>query len=99
MEIRVQSIHFDASEQLQSFIEKKVNKLSKHFDDIRSAEITLKVVKPESALNKEANLRVIVPNEELFAAKTCDTFEESVDECVEAIVRQLKKYKEKLRGK
>ena len=29
MDIRIQSIHFDASEQLQAFIQKKVSKLEK----------------------------------------------------------------------
>ncbi len=29
MEVRIQSIHFDASEQLQSFVQKKVAKLEK----------------------------------------------------------------------
>ena len=35
MEIRIQSIHFDASEQLQSFIQKKVTKLERLYDDIK----------------------------------------------------------------
>jgi putative sigma-54 modulation protein len=47
MEIRIQAINFDASEQLEAFIEKKVSKLQKFFDDILSAEVTLKVIKPE----------------------------------------------------
>ena len=32
MDIRIQSIHFDASEQLQAFIQKKVSKLEKYYD-------------------------------------------------------------------
>ena len=34
MDIRIQSIHFDASEQLQAFIQKKAAKLEKFYDDI-----------------------------------------------------------------
>ena len=30
MEIRIQSIHFDATEQLQAFIQKKVSKLERY---------------------------------------------------------------------
>ena len=33
MEIKIQSIHFDATEKLQAFIEKKVAKLEKTFED------------------------------------------------------------------
>ena len=32
MEIKIQSIHFDATEKLEAFIEKKVAKLEKSFD-------------------------------------------------------------------
>ncbi len=99
MEVRIQSIHFDATEQLQAFIQKKVIKLEKYYEDIRKVEVVLKVVKPETAKNKEAAIRVFVPNEELYAEKVCDTFEEAVDTGLEALSKQLLKYKEKLRGK
>ena len=43
MEVRIQSIHFDASEKLQEFIQKKVAKLEKFCDDIKKVEVSLKV--------------------------------------------------------
>ena len=55
MEVRIQSIHFDASEQLQSFVQKKVAKLEKFYDDIKKVEVSLKVVKPETAENRVKN--------------------------------------------
>ena len=75
MEVRIQSIHFDASEQLRSFIQKKVVKLEKYYDDIKKVEVSLKVVKPETVENKESGVKVIVPNGECYASKVCDTFE------------------------
>ena len=99
MEVRIQSIHFDASEQLQSFIQKKVAKLEKYYDDIKKVEVSLKVVKPETAENKEAGVKVIVPSGDFYASKICDTFEEAIDLSVEAIEKQLVKYKEKQRSK
>ena len=99
MEVRIQSIHFDASEQLQSFIQKKTAKLEKYYDDIKKVEVSLKVVKPETAENKEAGVKVLVPNGELYASKICDTFEEAIDVCIDALEKQLVKYKEKLRNK
>ena len=42
MDVRIQSIHFDASEQLQSFVQKKVAKLEKFYDDIKKVEVSLK---------------------------------------------------------
>ena len=99
MEVRIQSIHFDASEQLQVFIQKKVAKLEKYYDDIKKVEVSLKVVKPETSENKEAGVKVIVPSGDFYASKICDTFEEAIDLSVEAIEKQLVKYKEKQRSK
>ena len=99
MEIRIQAVHFDASGQLQAFIQKKVAKLEKFYDDIKKVEVSLKVVKPETAENKEAGVKVLVPSGELYANKVCDTFEEAIDLSLEALEKQLVKYKEKQRNK
>lgn len=99
MEVRIQSIHFDAAEKLQAFVERKVGKLEKYCDEIRKVEVSLKVIKPETAMNKEADIRVFVPNGELFVEKVCDTFEEAIDNGVAALEKQLLKYKEKQLGK
>ena len=37
MEIKIQSIHFDATEKLEAFIEKKVAKLEKSFEESSEA--------------------------------------------------------------
>ena len=97
MEVKVQSIHFDATEKLQAFIEKKTAKLEKLFEDIQKVEVQLKVVKPATALNKETSMTVSVPGTTLFVEKTCDTFEEGIDLCIDAMRVQLAKFKEKLR--
>ena len=99
MEVRIQSIHFDATERLQAFIQKKALKLERFYDDIKKVEVSLKVVKPETSENKDAGVKVLVPNAEFYANKVCDTFEEAVDLCLEALEKQLVKYKEKLRDK
>ncbi len=99
MDIRIQSIHFDATEKLQDFIQKKVTKLGKYSDEIVNADVVLKVSKPESKMNKEASVKLNVKNDELFAGKTAETFEEAIDLSVEALEKQLIKYKEKTQAK
>ena len=99
MEIKIQSIHFDATEKLEAFIEKKVAKLEeKSYEDIQKVEVQLKVVKPATAQNKEASLQVSVPGSSLRVEKVSDTFEESIDLCVDSMRAQLQKFKEKLRN-
>ena len=99
MELRIQSIHFDATEKLNAFVQKKAQKLERFCDNIKKVEVSLKVVKPETANNKEAGVRVLALNTEFYAEKISDTFEESVDVCMEALAKQLLKAKEKLQGK
>ena len=99
MKIRVQSINFDATKTLESYVEKKTKKLTRLFDDILNVEVYLKVVKPETATNKEAEIKISVPSAEFFASKVCDTFEEAVDLSVDAIERQILKFKEKISKK
>ena len=64
MEVRIQSIHFDASEKLEAFIQKKAEKLEKFCDNIMKVEVSLKVVKPETAMNKEAMQEAAAAKEE-----------------------------------
>ena len=96
MDVRIQAIHFDISEKLTAFINKKTERLTRRYSDITTVEVNLRVVKPETAMNKEATVKVTVPQQEdLVAGKTADTFEEAIDLTLEALERQLEKRKDK----
>lgn len=96
MEVKIQAIHFDASDKLVAFINKKAERLARHNVEITDIDVTLKVIKPETALNKEAIIKVTVPQfEDAVASKVADTFEEAIDVALEALERQLQKRKER----
>ncbi len=97
MKIQIQALHFDASAQLNEFVNKKVSKLERFSDEIIEADVVLKVVKPETANNKHASVKLLVKSGELFASKIADTFEEAIDLCVSALEKQLEKFKEKVK--
>lgn len=97
MNIKIQSVHFEAAAHLKEYIEKKLSKLEKISDLIIDCEVILKVVKPEVANNKEASVKLNIKSGELFANKIADTFEEAVTLCGEALEKQLVKVKEKAR--
>ncbi|MCM8871649.1 MAG: ribosome-associated translation inhibitor RaiA [Paludibacteraceae bacterium] len=97
MDIKIQPIHFKVTERLEEHINKKVSKLEKLNDQIISADVILKVVKPETSNNKNAEIKVRVPSAEFFAEKTADSFEEAVDTALMAIEKQITKSKEKSR--
>ena len=99
MEIRIQAIHFDVTDHLDAFVRKKVSKLGQYHDGILNTEVILRVVKPETARNKQVGIRLKIKNSDCFAEKVSDTFEEAIDEAVVALEKQLLKAKEKSRSK
>ena len=100
MNIKVNTVHFTADQKLVDFVNKKVPKLDTYFEGILGAEVILKVEKPETVKNKVAEIKLSIPGTDyLFAEKQADSFEEAVDMAVDAIRKQLTKYKEKLKDK
>ena len=96
MNVNITALNFEISERLTEFINKKAARLAHKDPDITDYDARLKVVKPETALNKQATLMVVVPDSpDLVATKVCDTFEEAVDQAISALERQLEKLKDR----
>lgn len=95
MEVQIKAIHFDISDKLTAFVNKKIEKLARRFEMISDAEVNLRLIKPETANNKEAGVKLSVPGcADLFASKTADTFEEALDLSLRALEPQLERIKE-----
>jgi len=100
MKVKINTVHFTADQRLLEFVNKKVSKLDTFFDGIINSEVTLKVLKPEAAKNKVSELKVSIPsNGYLFAKKQANSFEEATDLAIDAMKKQLDKYKDKLKSK
>ncbi|PIQ16511.1 MAG: ribosomal subunit interface protein [Flavobacteriales bacterium CG18_big_fil_WC_8_21_14_2_50_32_9] len=95
--VKINSVHFDADKKLIEFIHERVNKLSQYYDKIIDSEVILKVENTSSIDNKIVEIKLIIPGNDAFAKKQCKSFEEATDTAVEALRRQLKKHKEKLK--
>lgn len=93
MQINIESIHFDATEKLSEYIQKKCAKLEKRCAEATAADFTLKLVKPETNNNKIVTLSFRAPGHNSHVEKTCNTFEEAVDQCVDVVLRELEKLK------
>jgi putative sigma-54 modulation protein len=99
MNIKIQSLRFDADKKLLDYVESKVGKLNQFADNIVGAEVVLRLDNAETNDNKIAEIRIDVPHgTDIFAKKQCKTFEESIDLATAALTRQLKKFKEKQRS-
>jgi putative sigma-54 modulation protein len=97
MQIEIRSIHFKADKKLEDFIKEKLDKLTQFYDGVIGTEVSLKLSNTETSDNKITEIRMNVRGNDLYAKKQSKTFEESTDEAVEALRRQLIKYKEKVR--
>jgi putative sigma-54 modulation protein len=95
MNIKINSVKFSASKQLETFVEEKVKKLVQFSDDIIGAEVFLKLENTQDPENKIAEIRLDIPGNELFAKKQSKSFEESTDGVVDALKKQITKHKEK----
>jgi putative sigma-54 modulation protein len=97
MNIIINSVHFKADKKLESFIKDRLEKLHKFFDEVIGAEVKLKLDNTDSPENKIVEMRLVIKGNDLFALKEAKSFEEASDNAVEALRRQLVKYKEKAR--
>jgi len=93
MEIKIQSIKFDADQKLLDFIDKKVSKIEKFYDMVIRTEVNLSLLADPQ--NKNVLMRVIVPGDEVVVERNADTFENAVVECVSVLKDQLVSVKEK----
>lgn len=97
MNIKIQSVHFNTDSKLEEHIEQKVGKLLQRNEDVLSANVTLKIDKSQLNENKIAEIRIEIPGNDIYAKKQSKSFEEATDVAIEAVRRQLKKFKEKRR--
>lgn len=97
MRVNTEAIGFKADQKLLNFIEKKTSKLDRFYEQIIDAEVILKLENSGQIRGKIAEIKINVPGETLFAKNVHRKFESAVDESVEALRRQLIKYKETTR--
>lgn len=95
MKITVQSIHFTADKKLLDFIQKKADKLDTFYDHIISGEVYLKLENVEDEANKIAEIKLLLPGNQIFAKEKCKSFEEATDLAIESLRKQIEKHKQK----
>ena len=97
MKVFVQSVNFNAENDLIKFVEEKVKHLDKFYDKIIDVEVFLKVQKTSEKDNKIVEIKVSVPGNDFMVKKQAKYMEEGVNLAIETLKRQLKRKKEKQR--
>lgn len=95
MKVNVQSVNFHADQKLVNFIQRKLDKLETHFDNVIFADVYLKVENASDKENKISEILLSIPGDEIICKKRGRRFEVGVDECVSSLERQLQKRKRK----
>ena len=92
MNVQIQSVKFDADRKLVEFVEHKMDKLDRFVERAIGADVILKLDKDHELGNKVAT----IPGDDLVAESRGKSFEEAVDLSIEALKRQIDKYKGRL---
>ena len=95
MNVTINSVHFKADQKLEDFITKKVEKVCEKYAEVINAEVNLKLDNTDTPENKIADIRLVLKGDDLFASKQSKSFEEAIDTAVDALKKQLEKYKGK----
>ena len=94
MNCNITARHFRLKDDLKNYVEEKVKKLDRYFDNILEVDVVLGWEK----LNRYTELRIRVYNKQIVIKEVSDEIRKSFDLALDRAERQLKKYKEKLRS-
>ena len=93
MVIRVQSIKFDADQKLLDFVEKKLARLEKFYDEITGVDVALSLVPDHNT--KNVKVQVNIPGNTIVVEENAKTFEDAVVDCADILKEKLVRVKEK----
>jgi putative sigma-54 modulation protein len=94
MEVKIQSVKFDASKQLLEFVEKKMSRLERFESNSTGVDVVLKLDKDNEKGNKLALVTLHVPGNDIITEQRARTFEEAVDLALDVVKRQIEKRRE-----
>src|SRR5690606_31863238 len=98
MTVNIQAVHFDADTKLKKFIVEKLACLTGLHGRIINVDVCRRLETSGQVKDKIVELKANVPGSTIVVSSVGKTFESSIDEAPELIIRQLKRKKEKLRA-
>jgi putative sigma-54 modulation protein len=94
MNVKIQTVHFDADEKLLEYVTRKVDKLNTFHDNIIKVDVFLKLDNVvHNIKDKVVELRVRVPKHDFFVKASSKSFEESFENALDSMVTQIKRQK------
>ncbi len=92
MVIEFSARHFNAPDNIRTYAEKEVERFQKYHDRITQCQIIL----DHEHNDHTAEINLSVPGNKIFAKSVSSNMTKSIDEAVEKVTQQLKKYMDQL---
>lgn len=99
MTINIQYVHMLRSEAMDSYVNKKLEKLEKKYDWVISAEVYFEKENDPSDKGKICKIELSLPGPRIFAVSNETTFENAVKQTIKDLEIQLKKRKHTFAGR
>ncbi|MGZ3931348.1 MAG: ribosome hibernation-promoting factor, HPF/YfiA family [Bacteroidia bacterium] len=98
MNIRIESLHFEATDELKSYITGKIGKLEKLCHPSDNCNVILKLDHSDTRHNKIVEVIFNIPKHRFFSKEQDETFEAAATHAIEHMRSQLVSHREKLSG-
>lgn len=96
MNVKIQSVRFDADVKLYDYVTRKLEKLGTFHDRIIKVDVFLKLDNVvHNIKDKIAEIKVHAPRHDFFVKASSKSFIESFDNAFDSLVAQIKRHKEK----
>jgi putative sigma-54 modulation protein len=90
----IQTVGFNAKNELLESTKESVMKLEKYFTPIIGAEVYLRLEYDNQNENKKVEVKLNIPGEDVYAEHKSESFEHSLHESIDKVKKQLLKKKE-----
>lgn len=93
MQINITGHHVDITPALRAYVEEKLERLERHFDNITNAHVILEIEKDR----QKAEATIHVSRGQVYADSEDENMYAAIDSLADKLDRQIKKHKEKLK--
>lgn len=92
MQLNVSGHHVELTDAMQSYVENKMERLERHFDQVTNINVILSVEK----MRQKAEATIHITGNDVFANAEDENMYAAIDALVDKLDRQIKKHKEKV---
>lgn len=99
MDITLEPVNFNISQELNTHVRDMFSKLSKFNDQIVGIDIYMKSLTETEAGEKTVDAKVFLPGNDVFVSGKGDSFVTAAQDCYDVAKRHVRKAKEKVKDR